>query len=293
MRTLTAEEAAAEIRAVDTFGMPLGPGQPVALLEAMGAPHRLGGPPDLRRAAERAERRLHPSQRPLPERLLRPARAVAAGQRGQPRASPPADFRRFVPILEVQAPRVMATAAALPDADGWCSLSLHAGRHGRRAAPGRGRPRSAAGRRGQPGLFPRTVGLGEHRHALHVDEIDVLIETRPARRSCSMTRHRPRSNGRSPSTSAPSCPTAPRSRPASAPSPRWSPRCSPRATAATTASTPRCSPPASCACTRRARSPTRRASSTACPWSPSPPGPPSSTTGWTGTRRWPSSRSTS
>jgi acyl-CoA hydrolase len=25
--------------------------------------------------------------------------------------------------------------------------------------------------------FPRTIGLGEHRHALHIDEIDVLVET--------------------------------------------------------------------------------------------------------------------
>ena len=39
----------------------------------------------------------------------------------------PADFRRFGPLLERQAPRVMTTVATPPDADGWCSLSLHAG----------------------------------------------------------------------------------------------------------------------------------------------------------------------
>ena len=39
----------------------------------------------------------------------------------------PADFRRFAPLLEQQAPRVMATVATPPDSDGWCSLSLHAG----------------------------------------------------------------------------------------------------------------------------------------------------------------------
>ena len=38
-----------------------------------------------------------------------------------------ADFRRFAPLLERQKPRVMTTVAAPPDADGWCSLSLHAG----------------------------------------------------------------------------------------------------------------------------------------------------------------------
>ncbi len=39
----------------------------------------------------------------------------------------PADFRRFEPLLEQQAPRVMATVASPPDESGWCSLSLHAG----------------------------------------------------------------------------------------------------------------------------------------------------------------------
>ena len=39
----------------------------------------------------------------------------------------PADFRSFAPLLEEQMPRVMSTAAAQPGADGWCSLSLHAG----------------------------------------------------------------------------------------------------------------------------------------------------------------------
>ena len=39
----------------------------------------------------------------------------------------PADFRRFGPLLERRAPRVMTTVATPPDADGWCSLSLHAG----------------------------------------------------------------------------------------------------------------------------------------------------------------------
>ncbi len=27
--------------------------------------------------------------------------------------------------------------------------------------------------------YPTTLGLGEHRHRLHVDEIDVLVEIRP------------------------------------------------------------------------------------------------------------------
>ncbi|MBJ7459012.1 MAG: acetyl-CoA hydrolase/transferase family protein [Thermoleophilaceae bacterium] len=86
----------------------------------------------------------------------------------------PADFRRFGPLLAQIKPRVMVTAAAPPDADGWCSLSLHAG--------GTIPQLRAAGADPDRLLivevnegFPRIGGLGEHRHALHVDEIDVLV----------------------------------------------------------------------------------------------------------------------
>ena len=70
----------------------------------------------------------------------------------------------------------MATAAAPPDADGWCSLSLHAGgtiAELRRAAadPARTLVVEVSER------FPRTFGFGDQRHALHVDEIDLLIES--------------------------------------------------------------------------------------------------------------------
>ena len=87
----------------------------------------------------------------------------------------PADFRRFVPILEAQAPRVMCTAAAPPDDDGWCSLSVHAGAsvdelHRAGADPDRQLVVEVSP------AFPRTVGYGEHHHRVHLDEIDVLIE---------------------------------------------------------------------------------------------------------------------
>lgn len=89
----------------------------------------------------------------------------------------PADFRRFAPVLERTRPRVMATVATPPDADGWCSLSLHAG-----ATIGE---LQRAGVDGQRELvvevnpkMPRTFGIGpEHPHALHVDQIDVLVES--------------------------------------------------------------------------------------------------------------------
>src|SRR3954454_9606739 len=89
----------------------------------------------------------------------------------------PADFRRFEPLLEQQAPRVMATVAAPPDESGWCSLSLHAGGTVKELL----RAGAAADRllvvEVSP-KFPRTVGLPpEHRHALHVDQIDILVES--------------------------------------------------------------------------------------------------------------------
>lgn len=89
----------------------------------------------------------------------------------------PADFRRFGPIVQELAPRVMVTSAAAPDEDGYCSLSLHAGAtvdelHRAGADPDRLLivEHSPA--------FPRTFGLPpEHPHRLHLDEIDLIVET--------------------------------------------------------------------------------------------------------------------
>ena len=87
----------------------------------------------------------------------------------------PADFRRFEPLLREQRPRVIATAAAAPDEDGWCSLSLHAGAsvgelHRAGADPERLLVVETSER------FPRTFGLApEHPHAVHVDEIDLRV----------------------------------------------------------------------------------------------------------------------
>ncbi len=89
----------------------------------------------------------------------------------------PADFRRFEPLLEQQKPRVMATVAAPADPGGWCSLSLHAGGTRRELARAGADPERLLVVEVSPN-FPRTRGLPpEHQHAIHVDEIDILVES--------------------------------------------------------------------------------------------------------------------
>lgn len=89
----------------------------------------------------------------------------------------PADFRRFGPILEKESPRVLAFAAAPPDANGRLSLSLHAGAtidelHRCAADPDRVLIVEYSE------AFPRTYGLPPaHPHSLHIDEIDVVFES--------------------------------------------------------------------------------------------------------------------
>jgi acyl-CoA hydrolase len=176
VRAVTAQEAAELLRSEDTLGIPLGTGQPPAFLAALGdrddwTDLRIYGA--LLLAWSEAFK--HPNVHYLSgffgpvERALR--------DQGANISFAPADFRRFEPLLEAQAPRVMTTVAAPPDADGWCSLSLHAG--GTLSELGR------AGADPDRVLivevspkFPRTRGLPpDHRHALHVDEIDVLVES--------------------------------------------------------------------------------------------------------------------
>ncbi|VEG57313.1 acetyl-CoA hydrolase [Mycolicibacterium aurum] len=176
---LTADEAAARLRTTDTLGIPLGPGQPPALLRALGERDdwtdlRVYGAllavgTDL--FSRGGVHYLSGFFGPL-ERALRDS--------GADIEFTPADFRRFGPLLERQAPRVMTTVAAPPDADGWCSLSLHAGGtidELRRAGADPDRVLVVE----VSEAYPRTFGLGtQHRHALHVDEIDILVHSTDA-----------------------------------------------------------------------------------------------------------------
>ena len=175
-QALTADEAVARLHPTDTLAIPLGTGQPPAFVEALGRRDdweelRIGGA--LLLAWSEAYK--HPNVHILSgffgplERALR--------DQGANISFAPADFRRFAPLLEQQNPRVVATVAAPPDEDGWCSLSLHAGgtyaELGRAAAD----PDRLLVVEVSP-KFPRTLGLPpEHRHGIHVDEIDVLVES--------------------------------------------------------------------------------------------------------------------
>jgi acyl-CoA hydrolase len=172
---LTADEAAARVLPVDAIGMPLGPGQPPALIEALG---RRTDWEELRMngalLSVLSDLFVHPNVHYLSgfygplERLLRDSGANIGFA--------PADFRRFLPILSAMAPRVMITAGAPPDADGRVSLSLHAGAsvdEMQRAATDPDRLLIVE----VSDQFPRTYGSGAHAHSFALDEIDILIES--------------------------------------------------------------------------------------------------------------------
>jgi acyl-CoA hydrolase len=173
---LTVEQAAARLKPADTLGMPLGPGQPPALLRALGERKdwtdlRVYGAL-LAVGTELFSRSgvhyLSGFYGPL-ERALR--------DMGADIDFAPADFRRFGPLLERQAPRVMTTVATPPDADGWCSLSLHAGGTVGELRRAGADPQRLLVVEVSDG-YPRTFGLGDkYPHALHVDEIDILVRS--------------------------------------------------------------------------------------------------------------------
>ncbi|UNB53181.1 acetyl-CoA hydrolase/transferase family protein [Mycolicibacterium sp. YH-1] len=172
---LTAEQAAARLGPEDTLGIPLGPGQPPAFMRALGE------------RDDWTDLRVYGALLAvLTELFTRPGVHYVSGFFGPLERAllaagadiefMPADFRRFAPLLQRQAPRVMTTVATPPDADGWCSLSLHAGGT-------IGELRSAGADPDRllivevSDAYPRTFGLGEHRHALHVDDIDILVHS--------------------------------------------------------------------------------------------------------------------
>jgi len=175
-RVATAAEAAAVLRPRDALGIPLGPGQPTTFLHALGDRDDwedlvVHGAllVDLFAVFTRTGVRYRTGFMGPAERFLRDSGAAVEFV--------PADFRRFARVAERVQPRVVATAASAVDADGFVSLSLHAGAtvdELRRAGadPDRVLVVEANAR------LPRTHGLAPRApHRLHVDEIDVLVPT--------------------------------------------------------------------------------------------------------------------
>ena len=173
---VSVEEAVSRIRSTDSLGVPLGPGQPGEFLHGLAARddyesltisgallvdfYEIFSNPNVRH--------LSGFYGPI-ERMLLDA--------GADIEFVPSDFRRFGPLLERLAPRVMATVATPPDRDGYLNLSLHAGATvGALHQCGQDPDRLLVVEMNE--RFPRTCGLPpEHRHALHIDEVDVLVES--------------------------------------------------------------------------------------------------------------------
>lgn len=175
-RHLSPSEAAALVRDVDVVGIPLGPGHPNAFLHALGERPAYG---DLMITGALLTDFYEVFGRPgvrFVSGFFGPLERLMAAQ-GSAVSFVPADFRRFAPALEEIAPRIMTTMACPPDADGYCSLSLHAGAtvaelHRAAADPDRILLVEVSPH------FPRTLGLPpDHPHRVHVDEIDVLVES--------------------------------------------------------------------------------------------------------------------
>lgn len=178
-RILSPADAAALVRPTDVLGIPLGPGQPAELLHALGErddfEHLVVHTAllvDLYPLFTRAGVQLRSGFFGPAERILRDA--------GHDVQYVPADFRRFALIAEREKPRVMATLATPPDEAGFLSLSLHAGATVDELHRAGADPERLLVVEANPNL-PRTLGLGpDDPHTLHIDEIDIVVESERA-----------------------------------------------------------------------------------------------------------------
>jgi acyl-CoA hydrolase len=179
---VSAAEAVALLRSDDRLGVPLGPGQPKGFLHALGQRTDWEGLTvfaallvDLFPVFAQPGVRLRSGFFGPAERALRAA--------GHAVEFVPADFRRFREIAERFSARVVATAAAPPDASGRLSLSLHAGATVELIQAAARDPQRLLVVETSPHL-PRTFGLEpDHPHSIALEEVDVWIEgdARPTR----------------------------------------------------------------------------------------------------------------
>ena len=172
---LTAEEAAALVRPVDTVGFGLGPANPHALLRALSAREdledlTLGGALLLDLFEVVAKPGVH-YRCGFYGPVERYYKALGADVQ-----LVPAGFRQFAPVLERLAPRVMAAQATPPDVDGRMSLSLHFGAT-RDALLAAGRDPERVLIVEQNPALPWTSPLDGFDNTLPVALADVLVES--------------------------------------------------------------------------------------------------------------------
>ncbi len=169
-------EAAALVRARDTLAIPLGPGQPTAFLHALGQRDdfedlQVFGALLVGLFQVFTRRGVH-----LRSGFFGP---VERGLRksGFDVQFVPADFRRFSHIVRAFQPRIVSVLATPPDEKGMISFGLHAGAGVAELFAAARDPARLLVVEMNPNV-PRTFGLApDHPHAIHVDEVDVLVES--------------------------------------------------------------------------------------------------------------------
>ncbi|MEX0768939.1 MAG: acetyl-CoA hydrolase/transferase C-terminal domain-containing protein [Microthrixaceae bacterium] len=179
LRVQTAAEAAAFLNPTDDLAVGLGPAHPNAFLHALGERSdwenlQVSGAllTDLYAVFMQPAVHFRSGFFGPAERMLRDA--------GADIQYVPADFRRFGSILESLAPRVLATATSAPDAEGYCSFSLHAGATIEAFHQAGADPERLLIVEHSP-FYPRTFGImPDHPHRLHIDEIDIIFESQAA-----------------------------------------------------------------------------------------------------------------
>ncbi len=171
-RQLSLSEAAALLDPVDSIGLPLGTGQPVGLIHALGERSDWEHLDVLAAMLVDFYALFDHSGVFLTSTFFGPAERIYRDM-GRNVAYLPTDFRRFATVMEQRRPRVVATAASAPDSDGWMSLSLHAGASVEEIHRAAADPDRLLIVESSP-HFPRTRGLTSDDHRLHVDDVDVV-----------------------------------------------------------------------------------------------------------------------
>lgn len=174
-KILSVEEAVDLVHLSDTLGFPLGPGQPAGFLHGLA---RRDDYVDLTLMGallvDLYEVFLKPNVRYL-SGFFGPAERFIRDAGGRVEFVP-ADFRRFAPILEAQNPRIMCALGSVPDNEGFVSLSLHSGAHTAELKRAGADPKRLLLVETNQGA-PQTFGTEQFPHRLHLDEIDVLVQS--------------------------------------------------------------------------------------------------------------------